>query len=42
MLLFSLLITDAGILQHSNHSWKTILQCNEEVYNMEIFADLGH
>jgi len=29
-------------LQHSNHSWKTILQCDEEAYNMEFCANLGN
>ena len=36
---FSLPIND--ILQHSNHSWETILQCDEEVYNMKLCANLG-
>jgi len=35
-------ITDADILQHSNHSWKTILQCDGEAYDMEFCANLGH
>jgi len=39
--MFSLPITDADILQHSNHSWKTILQYDEEAYNMEFCANLG-
>jgi len=30
------------ILQHSNYSRKTILQCNEEVYNIEFCTNLGH
>ena len=29
-------------LQHSNHSWKTILQYNQEAYNIEFCASLGH
>jgi len=29
-------------LQHSNHSWKTILHCNDEAYIMEFCANLGH
>jgi len=37
-----LLITDANILQHSNHSWKTILQCHKEVYIIEFCTNLGH
>jgi len=34
-------ITDADILQYSNHSWKTILQCDGEAYNMEFCGNLG-
>jgi len=30
------------ILQHPDHSSKSILQCNEEAYNMEFCANLGH
>jgi len=40
MLLF--FITDADILQHSHHIWKTILQFDEEAYNMEFCTNLGH
>jgi len=36
-----MLIT-ADILQHSNHSWETVLQCDEEAYNMEFCTNLGH
>jgi len=38
MLLFFI----ADIMQHLNHSWKTILQCDEEAYNMEFCANLGY
>jgi len=41
-LFFIASITDADILQDSNHSWKTILQCYEEAYNMEFCTNLGH
>jgi len=40
MLLF--FIANANILQHSNYSGKTILQCDEEVYNMEFCPNLSH
>jgi len=40
--MFIFFIADADILQRSNHSWKTMLQCNEEAYNMEFCANLGH
>jgi len=42
MLLFFIAETDVDILQHSNHSWKTIFHCDEKVYNMELCANLGH
>jgi len=35
-------ITNADILQFSNNSGKTILQCDKEVYNMEFCTNLGH
>jgi len=34
-------MTNVDILQHLNHSWNKILQCDEEVYNKEFCANLG-
>jgi len=42
MMLFSMPITDADILQHSNHSWESMLHCDEEAYDMEFCANPGH